>query len=448
VTSFAYLPNTEDDRKAMLEVIGVDSVDALFADIPAAVRLQRPLNLPPAQSEWEMLRQLRALASRNTPADDAICLLGAGAYKHFIPEVVGAVIGRSEFYTSYTPYQPEISQGVLQAIFEYQTMVCELLGLDVANASVYDGATALAEAAMMACGHTRREQVLVSAAVHPEHRAVLATYARGQRVGVVQLSCAQGQTDLARITDAQLAQAAAVIIQYPNFFGVIEDVRALAERAHAHGALLIASVNPIAMGLLEAPGALGVDIAVAEGQPLGNALSFGGPYLGVIAARGDLVRRLPGRIAGQTRDREGRRGFVLTLQAREQHIRREKASSNICSNQALNALAASVYLSAVGPEGLAHVARTCAQRARYARAAFVRAGARPVHEGPHFHEFVLDLGAAADRVCAEMERSQVLFGHRLDRDYEDLSGCVLLACTEVVTREQIDAVATRLEALL
>ncbi|MCY0869790.1 MAG: aminomethyl-transferring glycine dehydrogenase subunit GcvPA [Firmicutes bacterium] len=432
----------------MLETIGVGSVDELFADIPESVRLHGPLNLPTAQGEWEMLQELRSLAGRNTAAEDAICLLGAGAYKHFIPEVVAAVIGRSEFYTSYTPYQPEISQGVLQAIFEYQTMVCELLDLDVANASVYDGATALGEAAMMACGHTRRNQVLVSAAVHPEYRAVLATYARGQRAGVVPIACAQGRTDIDAISDAQLEQAAAVVIQYPNFFGVIEDVRALAERVHAHGALLVASVNPIAVGLLEAPGALGVDIAVAEGQPLGNALSFGGPYLGVIAARADLVRRLPGRIVGQTRDREGRRGFVLTLQAREQHIRREKASSNICSNQALNALAASVYLSAVGPMGLERVARTCVHRARYARAAFVRAGARLVHEGPHFHEFVLDLGAAADRVCAEMERARVLFGYRLDRDYEQLQGCVLLACTEVVTVEQIDAVAKRLEALL
>lgn len=431
----------------MLQTVGLSSIDELFSDIPVAVRLGRALDLPQGVSEWSLMRELQALANRNTHVEEAISFLGAGAYHHHIPSVVDAIIGRSEFYTAYTPYQPEISQGVLQAIFEYQSLVASLLGMDVANASLYDGATALGEAAMMACSHTRRNRVLVAQTVHPEHRQVLGTYARGQSVDVVQIAMEDGMVDLEALETMLGSDVAAVMVQYPNFFGGIEDIRRIADMAHAHGALLVVSAYPIALGLLESPGALGADIAVAEGQSLGNALNFGGPYLGVMAVRSDLTRKLPGRIAGQTKDREGRRGFVLTLQAREQHIRREKASSNICSNQALNALAASVYLANMGPQGLHEVAYQCLAKAHYAQERFAAAGYKRVFQSSYFNEFVLDLGDNAHEKYTELSRDGIFFGYPLGKAYEELSSHVLLAVTETTSKEQIDYVAARLEAL-
>lgn len=446
--TWSYLPHTAQDRAAMLSTLQLSDIDDLFADIPQSVRLGRDLALEPGVSEWSLMRELQAMASRNTHVEEVISLLGAGAYHHHVPSVVEAITGRSEFYTAYTPYQPEISQGVLQAIFEYQSLVASLMGMDVANASLYDGATALGEAAMMACSHTRRNRVLVARTVHPEYRAVLSTYARGQSVDVVDMPMADGVTDVDALEAMLSSDVAAVMVQYPNFFGSIEDVRRMADLAHAHGALLVVSAYPIALGLLESPGALGADIAVAEGQSLGNALNFGGPYLGVMTVRSSLTRKLPGRIAGQTRDRDGRRGFVLTLQAREQHIRREKASSNICSNQALNALAASVYLANMGPQGLHTVAYQCLAKAHYAQERFASVGYPRVFGGSFFNEFVINLGRQAAQKYKALTADGIFFGYPLDAVYEELSGHVLVAMTETTSKEQIDYVASRLEALL
>ncbi|MBX6396494.1 MAG: aminomethyl-transferring glycine dehydrogenase subunit GcvPA, partial [Alicyclobacillaceae bacterium] len=328
---WSYLPHTEEDRRKMMEALGISNIDELFADIPDSVRFRGRLAVPEALSEPELDRHMTDLAAKNRHVSELICFLGAGAYQHHIPAVVDAIVSRSEFYTAYTPYQPEISQGVLQAIFEYQTMVCELLGMDVSNASMYDGASALAEAALMACAATRRNRVWVSDLVHPEYRKVMETYCHAQDVELVPWRSDTGVSSEHALEGLD-ETAAAVVVQYPNFLGGIEPLRRWADRAHAVGALLIVAAYPVALGVLESPGACGADIAVAEGQSLGNPLSFGGPYVGLMASTRSLMRRLPGRIVGETADREGRRGFVLTLQAREQHIRREKATSNICSN--------------------------------------------------------------------------------------------------------------------
>lgn len=446
MNSFSYIPNTQEDREYMLQQVGLKRIEELFSDIPETVKLNRSLDLPRAASEWELMQEMRELAGKNVELGNAISFLGAGAYRHYIPSVVDAVISRSEFYTSYTPYQPEISQGMLQAIFEYQSLVAELMGLDVSNASLYDGPTALGEAAVMACAHTRREKVLVARTVHPEYRAVMQTYATGQHILTQEIGMANGMLDFSALSQAMSQEIAAVVIQYPNFFGAIEDVRAIAELAHSYGALLIVNTYPIALGLLEAPGKLGADIAIAEGQSLGNSLSFGGPYLGVMATTSALTRRLPGRIVGQTKDRDGRRGFVLTLQAREQHIRREKASSNICSNQALNALAASVYLAYMGPNGLRDVAYQCFAKAHYAAQQFAAAGAHLPFTGPYFHEFVISL-PDGKRKWRELANERIFLGYSLGGAYEELQDHFVVATTEVLSREQIEYAAKRVEAI-
>jgi glycine dehydrogenase subunit 1 len=365
--TWSYLPHTPEDRRSMLDAIGVKHAEDLFADIPAELRLNRPLALPAALSEPDLVRHLQELAGANLNFDQCACFLGAGAYDHYIPSVVDHVIRRSEFYTAYTQYQPEISQGYLQALWEYQSMICSLTGMDVSNASMYDGATALAEAAMMACGATGRSQVLVARSVHPHYRTVLTTYGRDRDYSLEYIGYADGVLDLAELDAKLSATTAAVIIQNPNFFGCVEDLAAIAARVHAKGGLFIVSADPISLGILAAPGDCGADIVIGEGQGLGLAAAFGGPYLGFFATTEKLMRKMPGRIVGQTQDHDGTRGFVLTLQAREQHIRREKATSNICSNEALCALTAAVYLSAVGRDGLAQVADLCLQKAAYAR---------------------------------------------------------------------------------
>ncbi len=447
MNSFSYIPNTREDREYMLRELGMVHVDELFSDIPEEVMLKRELRLPPAASEWELMSELRGLATKNVELENAISFIGAGAYRHYIPSIVDAVIGRSEFYTSYTPYQPEISQGMLQAIFEYQSLIVTLMGLDVSNASLYDGPTALGEAGVMACAHTRRDTILIARTVHPEYRQVFQTYVSGQHIVAKELGMTNGLLDISTLEALLSDEVAAVIIQYPNFLGGIEDVRAIADLAHAHGALLIVSVNPISLGMLEAPGKLGADIAIAEGQSLGNSLSFGGPYLGVMAATTALTRRLPGRIVGQTKDHDGRRGFVLTLQAREQHIRREKASSNICSNQALNALAASVYLSYMGPKGLREVAYQSFAKAHFAQKQFVAAGASSPFTGPYFHEFVISL-PNGKRIWEKLAKEHIFLGHSLGDAYSELQDHYVVATTEVMTRDQIEHVAKRLEAIL
>ncbi|WP_303799454.1 aminomethyl-transferring glycine dehydrogenase subunit GcvPA [Alicyclobacillus macrosporangiidus] len=446
---YSYIPHTAEDRQKMMAYLGIPDTEALFRDIPESVRMRRPLQLPAAMSELALERHLQQLSRKNLDFSQVTSFLGAGAYEHYVPSVVDAIVGRSEFYTSYTPYQPEISQGMLQAIFEYQTMVAELTGMDIANASMYDGPTALAEAGLVCCVHTRRNKLLVAANLHPEYRAVLETYAAGQAVEVAEIPLRGGSVNPEALRQLCDSTVAGVLVQYPNFFGCVEDLQALADIAHSAGALLVVAAYPIALGWLAAPGERGADIVVAEGQSLGNAVAYGGPYLGIMAANKDLMRRLPGRIVGQTTDAQGRRGFVLTLQAREQHIRREKATSNICTNQALNALAATVYLAYMGPAGLREVALQNHHKARYLQERLCALpGVERVFPEPYFNEFVLRLPRPVAQVQQKLLEQGFLFGFDLGQAFPDLEGCVLLTVTEVRTREEMDAVVSALEGCL
>lgn len=445
--AWSYLPHTEADRKAMLTAVGVENSGALFADIPAELRLQRPLNLPPALAESDLAKHLAALAGANAHAGENICFLGAGAYDHYIPSVVDHILRRSEFYTAYTPYQPEISQGYLQALWEYQSLIAELTGLEVANSSLYDGGTGLAEAAMVAAGANGRKEFLVARTVHPHYRAILGTYALDRGYTLTEIGYEDGSLAAGEL-QAKLGPAvAAVIVQSPNFFGCLEDLAAVAAAAHAQGAFLIAAVDPISLGLLEAPGKLGVDIVVGEGQSLGIPLSFGGPYLGFFATTEKLMRKIPGRIVGQTVDQEGNRGFVLTLQAREQHIRREKATSNICSNEALCALAAAVYLNTMGQEGLPQIASLSLQKAHYAYTQLTGIkGVEPVFGAPFFKEFAVRLPQPVAAVNKKLLAANIIGGLDLGNYYPELTGCTLLCVTENRSRQEIDLLAARLEA--
>ena len=363
--TYRYLPDTEQDKKEMLDFLGLSSIDQLFEDIPANLRLKGELDLPAADSEPVLLKKMHKLAGKNKNANQYPTFLGAGTYDHYIPSVVDHMISRSEFYTAYTPYQPEISQGELQAIFEFQTMVSELTGMDLANSSMYDGFTSLAEGASLAVASTKRPKVLVSKSVHPESRAILTSVSKGQEYAVEEVGLAQDVTDLEQLKSQISKDIAAVIVQYPNFFGSIEDLAEIKKIAAENGALLIVSSNPLALGLLQSPGKLGADIVVGDMQPLGISMSFGGPHCGYFAVNKKLMRKIPGRIIGQTHDDNGKRGFVLTLQAREQHIRRDKATSNICSNQALNALASSICMSALGKNGIREMAMQNIEKADY-----------------------------------------------------------------------------------
>lgn len=421
-----YIPNTQADRQAMLADIGVGSVEDLFNDIPEARR--RPvLRLPPALSEMELLAEMRFLSQANASLESYSCFLGAGAYRHFIPSVVGQIISRGEFYTSYTPYQAEVSQGTLQTMFEFQSLVCELTGMNVANASHYDGAAALAEAALMAVRITGRARVAVSAGVHPEYRATLETYAWGQGLSVETAPALPPQ---------DLSDYACLIVQQPDFFGRLEEVERLADTVHQAGALLVASIDPISLGLIKPPGAYGVDIVVGEGQPLGIPVSFGGPYLGLFACRQEYVRQMPGRIVGETVDGHGRRGYTLTLQAREQHIRRERATSNICTNQALAALAATVYLAAIGKEGLRRVASLCYHKAHYAASRIAALpGFSMAFDSPFFKEFTLRSVTPPSELNHRLLEKRIIGGLDISNLVE---GGWLLCLTEMNTREEID----------
>jgi glycine dehydrogenase subunit 1 len=433
----------------MLEAIGVPSIDALFEPVPAAVRLQRELALPPALSEPDLTAHLGALAGQNATATTFASFLGAGAYRHFAPSFIDQLLLRSEFYTAYTPYQPEIAQGTLQAIFEFQTLVSQLMGTDLANASMYDGSTAMAEAAMMACRLTRRDRVVVARTVHPHYREVLATYAQNLGLSIVEVGyLADGTVDEAQLADAAKG-AAAVIIQYPNFFGVIEDPRKAVEIAKAAGALSVAVVTePVAMGLLAPPGSLGVDIVAAELQAFGVPLGYGGPYCGVIAASEKCMRQMPGRFVGAATDTEGRTGFVLTLATREQHIRREKATSNICTNSGLMALAATMFMAAYGKAGLPELARLNFDKAHYAQGEIVKAGgsggASLRFQAPFFNEFVVGgLGDAAG-VQKRLLGSGLIAGLPLGMYYPELSDSLLVCATELNRAEDIDRLAAAL----
>lgn len=434
-----YIGNTNNDREQMLKEIGYDSIDSLFTAVPESVRLKDNLNLPSAQSEMELVKNIKVLSNKNINVDDYTCFLGAGAYDHYIPAAIDQLLLRQEFYTAYTPYQPEISQGTLQVIFEYQTMISELTGLPVVNASMYDGATAMTEAAIMACDSTRRSEIVITASVHPENRQVLNTYAKYKNITVIEVGLNDGQTDIEDLKSKINKNTAAVIIQSPNFFGIIEDIASMKDIVHDNKSLLIVNADPISLALLKSPGELGVDIAVGDGQSLGNSLNFGGPYLGFMAVTEKLMRKMPGRIVGETVDKNGDRGYVLTLQTREQHIRREKATSNICSNQALNALTATIYLTLMGKEGLKKTAELCLQKSHYAYNELIKTGKfSPVFSKPFFKEFVLKSSEPVKELNNKLLQSNILGGYEIERSYPELNGCWLVAVTEKRTKEEIN----------
>jgi len=442
----SFVANTEAQRWDMLGAVGAASVDELFADIPPAYRLVQ-LAIPAGISESEAYERLLRLSRRN--ATDLVCFLGGGFYDHFIPACIDGLVERGEFLTAYTPYQPEASQGTLQALFEYQSAICRLTGMEVANASLYDGGTALYEAAMMALRITGRNKILLDSGVNPIYRNMMHCYTSNLAIEFRGIDVVHGQSDRAKIDQALDRDTAAIILQYPNFFGGVDDFTDIAAKAHQQGCLVIVSAYPIALGLLRPPGAMDADIVTGEGQPLGIPLSFGGPYLGFMATRMQYVRKMPGRIVGQTTDAQGRRGFVLTLQAREQHIRREKATSNICTNETLCALRALVYLTLLGKQGLREVARLCAQKAEYAK---VRLGAIPgvavMKSTPTFNEFTLVLPMDAGEAVSRLIDKGFAAGFPLGRYYRGMENYLLVAVTEKRTREEIGRFAEALEGVL
>lgn len=444
----AYIPHTDAERAAMLNAIGLPSMADMFADVPERVRFPE-LRLPAPVSEMDIMREMRARAEENLDLDHQACFLGAGTYNHYIPATVDDVLRRGEFYTSYTPYQPELSQGMLQTMFEFQSMICRLTAMEVSTASHYDGATSLAEAVLMALGvaHGRRHKIILSPALHPQYRAVVETYLRGADASITGNAEATGGA--AALGDLLDDQTAALVIQTPNFFGQFEAVEKLAAAVHEAGALLIVVVDPISLGLFRAPGEQDADVVVAEGQPLGISPSFGGPHLGILVARKSLVRSLAGRLVGATEDADGERGFVLTLATREQHIRRERATSNICTNAALTALAATVYLATMGRAGLRQVAELCYHKSHYAADAIARLpGVRlnpQAPDAPFFKEFVVELSkpaAAVNQVL--LEDFGIIGGYDLGRESPNWERRMLIAVTEMNTRADIDGLVAAL----
>ena len=442
-----YLPKSPNDRKEMLAEIGVDSIDDLFATIPAEFQLTRDLAIPRQHSESEIVDRFRAFADDN--ATGYASFLGAGAYRHYRPVIIDALIQRGEFLTSYTPYQPEIAQGTLQAMFEFQTMICELTGMEIANASMYDGSTGAAEAMMMAVRITRRDKAVIARTVHPEYREVIATYAQHQEIPVAEVGYEKnGRVDLAALDAAITSETACVLIQSPNFFGTIEDVAAIAEIAHAKGALLIVSIaEAVSLGVVRPPAE--ADIVSLEAQSCGVAVSFGGPYCGVIACKEKFMRQMPGRLVGETKDADGKRGYVLTLSTREQHIRREKATSNICTNQALVALIATIFLTVYGKQGLRELAEHNLAKASYLKNA-LGADAKILFDGaPRFHEFVVELPASAEEINSSLLEEKIIGGLPLAKWYPELGPNASLWCaTELTTRVQMDAAAQSLRVIV
>ena len=438
-----YTSATDSDRREMLDAIGVGSIEELFSDIPAGLRLGRPLDLPAGMPEQEVYAHLRDLAARNTSAEDEITFLGAGMYDHYVPAVIDMLLGRSEFLTPYTPYQPEVSQGNLQAMFEYQTAISELTGLPVSNASVYEGPSAVASAGYLARLANGKPKFVVSRGLHPHSRDTLATYAHGFGAEIVEVPLKDGVTDPEAWAQAIDGETGAVFFQQPNFLGAVEDAAALAAAAKdgvgGDGVIVVGQYDPIPLGILKPPGECGVDVAVGEGQSLGNRLDFGGPSFGFFAATEAYLRRMPGRIAGQTVDADGRRGFVLTLQTREQHIRREKATSNICTSQALNALAGVVYLTWLGKQGLVDLGELLLQRTHYAREQLVALeGVEALHDQPVVREFAVSLDADVHAVIRRCQEAGVNPGYALGRDYEEFPNGLLVALTEQRSRADID----------
>ncbi len=441
-----YTSATDADRAAMLEAIGVSSVDELFAEIPPELRLEHPLDLPAGESESEVFDRLAALARRNADSDSELCFIGAGMYDHYAPALIDAIVSRSEFLTPYTPYQPEVSQGGLQAMFEFQTAISELTALPVANASMYEGPSSVASAAYLALGAGKgRRRLVVSRGLHPHAREALVTYSRGFDAEVVEVGLADGRTDAGELAAALDDRTAAVFVANPNFLGAIEDLAALADAAHGAGALCVASADPITLGVLRPPGECGVDVCVGEGQPLGGRLDFGGPSFGFFAATEEHLRRMPGRIAGETTDADGRRGFVLALQTREQHIRREKATHNICTSQQLNALAATIYLAWLGRAGIVELGELLVRRTAYARRRLAALeGVELLHEAPVAREFAVRLDAPVAQVLDLVSEEGIAAGYPLGREYPEYPDGLLVAITERRSRAEIDRLAEAL----
>lgn len=445
-----FLPHFEEDRREILDFLSLSSSKELFKDIPESVRLEKPMNLPPSMSEYEVKKHIEAIAAQNKSMKDCISFLGGGVYDHFIPSAVNHIIGRSEFYTSYTPYQAEISQGILQSMFEYQSMIAELTGMDLSNASIYDGATAAAEGAIRAVANTKNEEILVSGALPPNYREVLRTYLEGQGLTLKTIPISEGVTDIDALSEMISENTACVILQNPNFFGIIEDYGKLKEVIKDYKALFVAVTDPISLALIKPPSEWGADIVVGDGQSLGNPTSFGGPLLGFFAADKKFLRRMPGRMVGEAKDSEGKTGYVLTLQTREQHIRREKATSNICSNQALNVLAACVYLSLMGPNGLREVAYQSLQKAQYTKNELEKLnGVSFVFEGkPFFKEFVIKLSRPVEECQRELLEKNIFPGIDLSQYYEGFENCMLVSITEKRTKEEIDYLAKAMREVL
>jgi glycine dehydrogenase subunit 1 len=434
-----FIPNTDADRKAMLERIGVNNFEELISNIPGELRFKQEFNLPEPLSEMEIAREIHYKTCCNQSISDAINFLGGGAYDHYIPAAINHIISRSEFYTAYTPYQPEVSQGTLQTIYEYQSMIAELMNMEVANASMYDGGSALAEASLMAIAEMRKNKILVSRSVHPHYRQIIRTYCHGQKIEIKLIELDNGITDLSDLASKIDNDTAAVIVQHPNFFGNLEEMFEINKLTHDKGALLLSSNDPISLGILDPPGNYDVDIATGEGQCLGNSLNFGGPYLGILTSKFKLIRRMPGRIAGATVDSQGRRGFVLTFQTREQHIRREKATSNICTNQALNALAATVYLALMGKQGIQDVALLCLQNCHYLADQIQQLdGFQLAFSSPFFKEFVVTTRIPPSKVIEKLMLKNIYAGIDLSHFGYELKNGLLIAVTEKRTKEDMD----------
>ena len=438
----SYIPNTPEDQQAMLTRLELPSLEALLAPVPENVRLRRPLNVPPALSEPDLKRVLYRMAAKNKNLDDTISFLGAGTYDHALPSVVPHLQRRSEFVTSYTPYQPEVSQGMLQAIYEFQTMVCQITGLDIANASLYDGATAVIEAVLLALGPGGRGEVVISQGVDPQYRRVLHTYAHARGFQVREVPLRDGLTSSEDLNEAMGQNTAAVVIQQPNFFGGIEDMNALEPIIHKGKALFVANITePASLGILAAPGDYGADIAVGELMSFGNTMSYGGPALGFMAAKQKFMRLLPGRLVGQTVEEGGEKqtGYVLTLQTREQHIRRERATSNICTNQSLLAVGATIYMAAIGKQGFRELGELCLQKAHYAfRQITALPGYEAVFNTPFFDEFVIKAPVATQKLQEHFQQAGIIGGYDLSLDYPELKRCLLFCVTETRTKEDID----------
>ncbi|WP_346894100.1 aminomethyl-transferring glycine dehydrogenase subunit GcvPA [Clostridium sp. UBA871] len=445
---FPYIPITEREKKQMLDFISVKSIEDLFKDIPDNLKLNRELNIDKGLSELEVEKIMTNLANKNKSIEDFICFLGAGMYDHYVPSICKHLTGRTEFYTAYTPYQPEISQGTLQAVFEYQTMICNLTGMEVSNSSMYDGATAAVEASVMAIENTKRNTIIVSKTVHPDTRQVLKTYLKYKGYDLLEVDESNGVTDIEKVKSLLNKDVAGVIIQSPNFFGIIEEVEELEKDIHLNKSLLIMSVDPLSLGVLKSPGELGADIAIGDGQSLGANINFGGPGLGFLNTTKKLMRKMPGRIVGETDDSHGNKGYVLTLQAREQHIRREKATSNICSDQTLMAIGAAVYMATIGKEGIKEIGAQCIKKSHYAFNQLIESGKyKPLFNKPFLKEFAVKSDTCLCEINNKLLDNNILGGYILEEDYPQYKNSMLLCVTEKRSKDEIDKLVKVMEEI-